>query len=59
MPITLKTVGEENMVKTITYQVDEQLHRAFKMLSVEKGVTMTQLLSEAMRDMLRKHGKRV
>ncbi len=39
--------------------VDKELWKAVKILSVEKEVTISSLLEEAMRDLLRKYGRPV
>lgn len=48
--------NEDRIVKT-SYTISENLQRRLKMLSAEKGVSISALLTEAIEDVLAKNGK--
>lgn len=50
------TAQEDRIVKT-SYTISENLQKRLKMLSVEKGVSISALLTEAIEDVLAKNGK--
>lgn len=47
---------EDRIVKT-SYTISETLQKRLKMLSVEKGISISALLTEAIEDVLAKNGK--
>ncbi len=45
--------------KVLNTSINEDLLKAFKILAVEQGKRLNELLEEAMRDLLAKYGKKV
>jgi len=53
------TMAKSSEKKTyINTTVDSELLRSIRILAAEEGVRLNRLIEEALRDLLRKHGKR-
>ena len=42
--------------KKATFEIGEEVHKALKIMSVQRGIPMSELVQEALKDFLKKEG---